>query len=553
MLKSIQIRHYVLIESLDISFHQGFAVITGETGAGKSIILGALNLMMGARAESRVISEGADKCTVEGHFDITGYDLKPLFDRYGLDYDEHDTIIRREVSKSGKSRAFINDTPVGLGELKEIGSHLIDIHSQHQNLLLGTERFQKSVTDTIAANAELRKEFKTAYISYRDCTSQLEKLRREIRENLKEQDYLRFQYDELSGARLSDGEQEELESEQDVLSHAGEIKDALFKASEILDGEQESIISGTRAALQSLRNAARNLPAASALADRLDSCLIELKDISSEISEAAEDTSFNPQRLDEIAERLDLIYSLQKKHGCDSVASLVSIMRSIAGKLDGIDSCDQEIERLESEQKRLCATVKKLAAELTETRKHAAAEAGQHICQALIPLGIPGAKFKIEVREREAIDENGADTVCFLFSANQGARLQELSDIASGGELSRVMLVIKSMLAGASGLPTIIFDEIDTGVSGGIAEKMALMMRDMCNDGRQVIAISHLPQIAAKSSSHYLVFKKDGEDATHTYITELTNEQRITEIAKMMSGAVVTDAALDNARALMNN
>lgn len=550
MLKSIQIKSYVLIKSLDIDFRQGFSVLTGQTGAGKSIILGALNLLMGQRAESRVIAEGAEKCTVEGHFDISGFGLESLFENNGLDYDEHDTIFRREVSISGKSRAFINDTPVSLSLLKEIGGHLIDIHSQHQNLLLGTEAFQTSVIDTVAGNETLLSQYRNAYTQYSRQSTRLAGLRKESEECIREQEYLQFQYDELDMAHLSEGEQQELEEEQDVLSHAEEIKECLYQVCEHLEGDSGAI-PVLRQALQSMRGAARNLPAAEQLADRMDSCLIEMRDICSEASRYGEATTFNPERLDAITDRLDQLYSLMKKHRCDTIESLIEYASSIKGRLDRMGSYQEEISALESD---VCKSLKEAAAladKLTKSRKKAAGDMEKRIIPMLIPLGIPSARISVQVTQKERLDVNGADQTEFLFSANQGSALQELASVASGGELSRVMLAIKSMMAGARNLPVIIFDEIDTGVSGAVAERMAIMMRDMCAEGRQVIAISHLPQIAAKSDAHYLVYKEEGDDATHTYIRELNKEQRITEIARMMSGATITEAALENARTLM--
>lgn len=553
MLTSIQIRNYVLIENLDISFRPGFSVMTGQTGAGKSIILGAMNLLMGQRAESRVISDNAEKCTIEGHFNVTGYGIESLFEDNSLDYDGNDTILRREVRKDGKSRAFINDTPVSLTVLKQIGSHLIDIHSQHQNLLLGTEEFQMSVLDTMAGNTLLLESYRNAFGRYRKCTTRLEKLREEADDNIRQQEYLQFQYDELDKARLEEGEQESLESEQDILSHAEEIKEALFRAGNFMSDDSSGAVQAVRAAIQSLRSAGRNLPAADALSQRLESCLIELRDIDAETAGLNDDTTFDPQRLECVNERLDLLYSLQKKHRCNSEEELIAYRDSLRSRLEMSGSCGEEISRLEKEAAKLQSECAELAAQLTDTRRKAAVTTESEICRMLIPLGIKGARFNVRITPKDSPDMNGTDGICFMFSANSGVALQELSSVASGGELSRVMLSIKTLLAGAIGLPTLIFDEIDTGVSGAVAEQMALMMRGMCAEGRQVIAISHLPQIAAKSDAHYLVYKEEGDDDTHTHITELSKEQRITEIARMMSGATITEAAMSNARELMDN
>ncbi|MBO4500469.1 MAG: DNA repair protein RecN [Bacteroidaceae bacterium] len=553
MLKAIQIRNYVLIDNLEITFREGFSVMTGQTGAGKSIILGALNLLMGQRADTRIISDGADKCTVEGHFDITGYGLEQLFEEYGLDYDETDTIFRREVTRSGKSRAFINDTPISLSQLKEIGCRLIDIHSQHQNLQLGTETFQTMVTDTIADNRKILDDYRSNYRECSELQTRLEILRNEVQEGLREQEYLQFQLDELEKARLSENEQQELESEQDILSHAEEIKEALFQTSGMLENESGGIIATLRQALQSMRIAARNMPAAAELSARLESCLIELRDISSCTSKAEDEVSFDPGRLDAVTERLDLLYSLQKKHHCESVKELIEYAGELRSKLDRLSSGDEEIASLEKQIFSISANLKTLSAKITETRIKAADKIGKEVCSTLIPLGIPGVRFKVDISPREIPDGNGADHVRFLFSANQGSQLQELSAVASGGELSRVMLAVKSLLAGIRELPTIVFDEIDTGVSGAVAERMALMMRSMCSEGRQVIAITHLPQIAAKGDTHYLVYKTGDSRAAHTGIAELDKEQRVKEIAQMISGATITEAALDNARILIES
>lgn len=553
MLTRLQILNYVLIDSLDIGFGRDFSVLTGETGAGKSIILGALNLLMGQRAENRVIRTGADKCMVEGHFDLTGYGLEALFTQNDLDYDEKDTIIRREVSASGKSRAFINDTPVTLNQLREIGSCLIDIHSQHQNLVLGTEAFQTALTDAVAGNSSLLESYRQAYSECKEASASLEKLKEEAAQSIQEQEFLRFQYDELADARIEEGEQESLEEELDILSHSEDIKEALYQAAGILDSDEGGVVQSVRQALNALREASRNLPLATELSQRLDSCLIDLKDISAEISKAEEDTVYDPKRLDQVGERLDLIYSLEKKHRMQSVTELLEYQSEIGAKLGRIDSYDNDIQELEAKLKQLEKERSAQAAKVTESRRKAAAGIEKDICSMLAPLGIPNVRLKIEISPRGTFDRSGADCVAFMFSANKSTPLQELSQVASGGEISRVMLCVKSLLAGVRSLPTMVLDEIDTGVSGAVAEKMAIMMKDMCADGHQVIAITHLPQIAAKADAQYLVSKTDDKNGTRTGIGLLDKEQRVTEIAKMMSGSVLTSAALDNARSLLEN
>ncbi len=553
MLNQVHIRNYVLIDRLDIQFREGFSVMTGETGAGKSIILGALNLLLGGRADSRTIRQGADKCTIEGTFAIAGYGLEQFFSDNGLDYDPNETIMRRELSASGKSRAFINDTPVTLTQLRDLGCHLIDIHSQHQNLALGTQPFQLDVVDTIAANSKVKTEYVQSFAKWSELKTRLARLKAEFDSDNTDREYLEFQLEGLESARLVSGEQEELEQEADILSHAEEIKQELFTAAQILSGDESGCITKLRSALQYFRSAQKKYPQAQELADRLDSCLIELKDIAETADNAQEEINYDPARLEQVNERLDLIYSLLKKHKKESIAQLLELAGNIRTRLDRSSSYEFEIEQLTIQTESTRVEMEKKASGLTQTRKKASDTIIRDIKELLAPLGIPNVKFSIEIQPSTVYDRNGHDDIRFMFSANRSVPMQEISQVASGGEIARVMLCIKSLMAGARALPTIIFDEIDTGVSGAVAERMAMLMKQMSDGNRQVLAITHLPQIAAIGQTHYKVFKTDDQDATHTRIAVLEDDDRIREIAGMMSGSTLTQAALDNAKALIEN
>ena len=553
MLKEVHIRNYVLIDRLDIDFKDGFSVMTGETGAGKSIILGAMNLLLGGRADSKTLIQGTDKCTIEGTFSIAGYGLEQFFAENELDFDPDETIMRRELSASGKSRAFINDTPVTLTQLRDLGCRLIDIHSQHQNLALGTQSFQLDVVDTIAANGSVKTAYEQSFDNWTGLKTRLAQLKKEFESDNTDREYLEFQLEGLDSAKLTDGEQEELEQESDILDHAEEIKQDLFGASQIMSADEDGCIRKLRSAMQSLRAASKNYPQAQELAERLDSCIIELKDIAETVEDAQESINFDPARLEQVNERLDLIYSLEKKHKKDNIAQLLEYAESIRKRLDRTGSYEFDIEQLTKQVESARLEMEKHAAELSKTRKKASDIIIKDIKELLIPLGIPNVQFNIEMQPASGYDRTGHDDLRFMFSANKSVPMQELQTVASGGEIARVMLCIKSLLAGARALPTVIFDEIDTGVSGAVAEKMALLMKQMSADGRQVLAITHLPQIAAIGQTHYKVFKTDDNDATHTRIAVLSGDDRIREIAGMMSGTTLTQAALDNAKALIDN
>jgi DNA repair protein RecN (Recombination protein N) len=553
MLQSIHIQNYALIESLDIDFHSGFSVITGETGAGKSIILGAIGLLVGQRADSKAIKTGASKCVVEAHFNISTYQLEDFFNENDLEYDGEECILRREVHASGKSRAFINDTPASLVQMKALGEKLIDVHSQHQNLLLNHEDFQLNVLDILANSREALQTYKSLYNSYKQTVRELNTLIEEAEKNRQDEEYIRFQVQQLEDAHLQAGEQEELEQELEMLTHAEDIKSSLFKVNQLMDEGEMNLVSLSKEAMQVLQSISRVYAPASEWSNRLESCYLELKDMAHEIAYASDEIEFNPTRLDYVNERLNLIYTLQQKHQLSSVEELLELAGKLNEKLDAITSSDDHIQELTQKKDLLYQQVLSQAEILTRMRTEASKEIEAQMQAYLIPLGMPNVRFAVELSPRKEPDASGMDNVSFLFSANKNGTLQQVASIASGGEIARVMLSLKAMIAGAVKLPTIIFDEIDTGVSGSIAEKMALIMQEMGQADRQVISITHLPQIAARGAHHYKVYKEDTEVGTNSHIRILNEEERINEIAHMLSGATLTEAALNNAKALLNN
>ena len=553
MLQSIHIQNYALIESLDIDFHAGFSVITGETGAGKSIILGAIGLLVGQRADSKAIKTGASKCVVEAHFNISTYRLEEFFNENDLEYDGEECILRREVHASGKSRAFINDTPASLAQMKALGEKLIDVHSQHQNLLLNHEDFQLNVLDILASSHEALQAYKSLYTSYKQTSRELAQLIVESEKNRQDEEYIRFQVKQLDDAQLQAGEQEELEQEAEMLTHAEDIKSSLYKVNQLMDEGEMNLVSLAKEGMQVLQSISRVYNPASEWSNRLESCYLELKDMAHEIANASDEVEFNPTRLDYVNERLNLIYTLQKKHQLSSVEELLALADNLREKLDAITSSDDHIQELTKKKDLLYQQVLSQAEVLTRLRTGASKEIESQMQAYLIPLGMPNVRFAVELSPRKEPDASGMDNVSFLFSANKNGTLQQVASIASGGEIARVMLSLKAMIAGAVKLPTIIFDEIDTGVSGSIAEKMALIMQEMGQADRQVISITHLPQIAARGAQHYKVYKEDTEVGTNSHIRILNEEERINEIAHMLSGATLTEAALNNAKALLNN
>lgn len=550
MLKQLYIKNFTLIDELNISLYPGFSVITGETGAGKSIILGAIGLLLGNRADSKAIKAGRDRCVIEAHFDLSRYGMQKFFDDNDIDYDADDTIIRRELTAAGKSRAFINDTPVPLTRMRELGEQLVDIHSQHQNLLLQKEDFQLNVVDIIAQDADQLKVYQKEYYAYRKAKELLEELKAEIAKNRENEEFMRFQHKELDDANLQEGELEQLEQEAETLSHSEDIKTALYEADSALSGDDDSILDKLKNATHQLENICDVYPSMADVAGRMQSSYIELKDIAQEISSSVDHVEFDPNRLDAINTRLDKLYTLQQKFHVETVTELIATRDRIAEQLSHIDNGDEDIEEKEKEVAALLVKAEKQAALLTSIRQKSAKAIEKEMKGRLIPLGIPNVRFEIAFADKP-LSGNGADKVSFLFSANKSTQLQPVSQVASGGEIARVMLSLKAMISGAVKLPTIIFDEIDTGVSGKIAEKMADIMEEMGLQNRQVLSITHLPQIAAKGSHHYKVLKEETENGTISHMKELNNQERIEEIAQMLSGSDITQAALANAKELL--
>ena len=551
MLRSLYIQNYALIEKLDIGFETGFSVITGETGAGKSIILGAIGLLLGQRADVKAIRRGASKCIIEARFDISAYGMRPFFEENELEYDDEECILRREVQASGKSRAFINDTPASLAQVKELGEQLIDVHSQHQNLLLNKEGFQLNVLDILAHNDDALEKYHLLYNEWRQLDRELSELTALAEQSRTDEDYLRFQLEQLEEAHLVEGEQSELEQEAETLSHAEEIKAGLYRIEQSFFSDEGGLLSFLKDNLNTLNNLKKVYQPAGELSDRMESAYIELKDISQEVSAQGESIEFNPTRLDEVNDRLNLIYSLQQKHRVQTLEELMALADQYRSKLSEITSYDDRIAELTARKEAQYERVKKQATVLTKARAAAAREVEKQLAERLVPLGMPNVRFQVEMGLKKEPGIQGEDTVNFLFSANKNGTLQSISSVASGGEIARVMLSIKAMIAGAVKLPTIVFDEIDTGVSGEIADRMADMMQEMGDCNRQVISITHLPQIAARGRAHYKVYKKDSDTETNSHIRRLTDEERVEEIAHMLSGATLTEAALSNAKALL--
>lgn len=550
MLKHLNISNYALIDTLDIDLHRGFSVITGETGAGKSIILGAIGLLLGQRADGKALRDASKKCVIEAHFDISRYGMQSWFDEEELEYDDEDCIIRRELSPQGKSRGFINDTPVTLTQMRELGEKLIDVHSQHQNLLLRKENFQLNVVDIMASNEKERAEYAAAYSQLKEAERELEELQKSIENSRTEEDYMRYQLNELQTAALREDEQEELEQEQETASHTEEIKTALYEVTTLLSGEDGAAVEQVRQAEGKLGSAAAIYPKVTELSERLDSLYVELKDIATDIEAESERIEFNPERLAYVTERLNTIYSLEHKYHTDDIAGLLREQERLQTLLNGIDNSDEVLKEKHETVRQLTDIANKKADKLTATRKQAAKKIEAETKRSLEALGMPGVEFCIDIKA-SALSPEGQDKVAYLFSANKGMALRPVAEVASGGEIARLMLSLKAMISGAVKLPTIIFDEIDTGVSGRIAEQMGNIMHRMGEAERQVISITHLPQIAARGTYHYKVEKKNLSDSTSTMMRQLTKEERIDEIAQMLSGADITDAARRNAKMLL--
>lgn len=550
MLKQLYIKNFTLIDTLDMEFRSGFSVITGETGAGKSIILGAIGLLLGQRADSKSVKMGTDKCVIEAHFDLSRYGMERFFDENEIEFDAEDTIIRRELTSAGKSRAFINDTPVALSMLKELGEQLVDVHSQHQNLLLNKQDFQLNVVDIIADDAKELTDYQQTYVRYQELKKEEQRLREDIEQGRQQVDFMQFQYDELTNARLSDGEQEELEQRSETMSHSEDIKTALYEAESALSGDEGGVVSNLKKAVSALQGIEHVYPDVAELAERMNSCYIELKDAAAEVSGKMDDVDFDPAELDMVNTRLDRIYELQKKYKVERVDQLLAIQEELGRKLSNIENSDEALAEIERQVSETLKDAQRKVELLTEKRRVAAGAIEKQMRERLVPLGMPNVRFEIAV-EQEPLGRCGQDKVSFLFSANTSTPLQPVSQVASGGEIARVMLSLKAMISGAVKLPTIIFDEIDTGVSGKIAEQMARMMSEMGHCDRQVISITHLPQIAALGSTHYKVYKDETAQGTTTHMLMLNDEERVREIAQMLSGSDVSEAAIQNAKELL--
>ncbi|MDF2519077.1 MAG: repair protein RecN [Sphingobacterium sp.] len=551
MLDTLHIKNYALINVLEIQFDKGLNMITGETGAGKSIIMGALSLILGNRAEGKHFFDPSKKCVIEGEFNIGAYQLNGFFEQNDLDYADH-TIIRREITPDGKSRAFVNDSPVTLAILKQLGEQLIDVHSQHATLQVNTEEFQFLVVDSVAGSFALKQSYKESYTAYKKAKRELEELKEAVKKAAMELDYFQFQFDELDGAKLVAEEQAALEQQQRQLENAEDIKRALNAASHLLENEDTAILTQLKDTMTQVEGISSFLPEASDLSARLKSTLIELKDVAAELASLEEDTQLDEGTLLEVNERLSLLYSLQKKHHVDSVEELIRLRDDLEAKLLAINSSDEQLERLEAEVVAKLALALRNAKELSEARKLVLDRIAKDVQNTLSNVGMPNAVLQIvlEPLKDGEMRESGIDTIQFLFSANKGQDLQSIHRVASGGELSRVMLAIKSLVAKTSALPTIVFDEIDTGISGEVALRVGEVMENLA-ENMQVIAISHLPQIASKGAAHFKVYKEDQANRTISNIVRLDQAGRVKEIAQMLSGANPTDAAVEHAELLL--
>ena len=549
MLKTLHIENYALIRETDISFAGGFVVITGETGAGKSILLGALGLLLGQRADTQVLSDKEHKCVVEATFDIADLGLEPLFARYDADYDDV-LILRREILPSAKSRAFVNDSPANLQFLKELGPHILDIHSQYQTLTLTESTFQTQLLDTLADHSPLS-QYQTQYREYASLKHELEQLTAQESENKKAYDYNLFLFNELKAANLAEDEQQELEDEARLLEHAETIKDALGNVAALCDGnEGDGVVSRLSSSRGFLSHVASFHEGIESLYQRLDSCLIEVQDILSEVADLDDKIQYSPERQEEVNSRLDLIYRLQKKHNVGTIAELLEIERNLDSRLQEADSLDDRIRELMERVDKVFSQMQQTAERLTTSRRKAGSMLEKQLLPVLTQVGMASARIVVDISPSQDYGPMGHDTVRLLFNANQGGTPRLLSEVASGGELSRLMLAVKSLVTRRSLLPTIIFDEIDSGVSGDISVAVGGIMRHM-SEQMQVIAISHLPQIAAKAGQHFKVAKAVEDRSTVSRIRQLTPDEHITEIAVMLSSNPPTAAALQTARELI--
>ena len=551
MLKHISIRNFALIERVEVDFSAGFSVITGETGHGKSVFLGAISMLLGQRSDAKAIREGADRCVIEGCFDISDFAMQGWFEENDLDYDS-ECIVRREVATSGRSRAFVNDTPVSVSQLKELGTRLVDIHSQHQNLLLGDRNYQLRVLDLLSGNNTLLGNYKERYDEYRALNGELKKLKEVLENSRRDEEWLRFQLEELEDAKLSEGEVEALEQEMSELSHAEEIQAALYGAYNGINGDENNLLQALRESSNVLSRISSHYAAANEMSERLENCYIELKDCCCEIEQRAGRVQYSPDRLDFVERRLAMIYDLQKKHRVDSVSALMALAADFSSRLDKIECGDDDIRTLERRIDALGKELTSLAGEITKSRKESAMHLQKEMVAILVNLGMPMIRFEVDFATTDGFTSLGCDVITFLFSANSSSAPQPLCDVASGGEMARVMLALKSLVASNGSQPTLIFDEVDTGVSGVLAERMGRMMQQMGCANRQVLSITHLPQVAALGTRHYKVHKEETANGTVTDIIELAQQERVREIAQMMSGEVLTDAAMNAANLLLS-
>ena len=551
MLSKLSISNYALIDHLEVDFNEGLTIITGETGAGKSIIMGALSLILGERADTKSIRNKSKKSVVEATFNISKFDLKHFFDENDLEYFEEECILRKEFSDNGRSRAFVNDSPVSLSLMKELTSYLIDIHSQHSNMLVSKPAYQLGILDSLANNKALLEEYKVKFSHYKDVKNELDKSRSNLSRNKEEEDYLRFQLNQLVELKLEKGEDIELETLQKKLTNITEIKENLWQAQMLLDGEENSILDNLKTSAKSMSVAAENLNEAEELASRLDSAVIELKDVAMAVSALQEGLEFNPDELERVNDRLNAIYALESKHGVRSVDDLIDLQGEYELRLNAIDNSEDNIKRLEAEEKKAYSEAKSTAEKLTLSRKRIAEEFAKDLKIISLPLGLNNMEFKV-LFEGQELASSGADVVKYMVAFNKNQELMPVEMTASGGELSRLMLSIKTIVAKSMNLPTIIFDEVDTGVSGEVAEKIGAMMSELSNN-IQVIAITHLPQVAAQGDNHYKVYKTDVDDSTVTSLKVLDDELRVRELAAMLSGSQISQSAIDNAKTLLKH
>ena len=551
MLTKLTVNNYALITRLEVEFHSGLNSVTGETGAGKSIILGALGLILGNRADLSALKNSDEKCIVEGTFRIGQYKLEPFFEKYDLDYDTA-TILRREITPSGKSRAFINDTPVTLKVIRELGLQLIDIHSQHQNLELGNQKFQLNLVDTVAGSGKILGEYKKLYTEFINLQKELKEVTEKSEKAAADLDYFQFQFEQLDEAGLQENEQEELEAELEKLTHAGEIKGAFLEVQQLLDGEQFSVIQNLKDGYKRITAIQDFMNESEELARRLESCQIELKDILDEAEMLAGKIEHDPVRIEQVNERLNLIYSLQQKHHVATVGELLELQNSFEGKIAQVTGYDDEIKKLEKELADTREQLQKKAAELSSVRKGSFRKIESSVLADLKQLGMPKSKFTVQHETLPEFSPSGIDSVAFHFSANSDVKPAEISRIASGGEMSRLMLAIKNLLRTSKALPTVIFDEIDSGVSGEIALKMGTILKAF-SASTQIINITHLPQIAAKGDAHFVVYKYEEGGKTFTSVKQLEEKDRVEELAKMVGGEAVSESTLTTAKELLKN